>query len=136
MRPVKLRPVKPPVFGLRPAARARVPAAAALIAAALFAHPGAATAPPGSLTEGAIEHVRGVYLQQAIEIATVGTRTVRLTRMTRFRRCGLVRGIAEDFNGHLVEVVGREVADIGFVAGLVNTLDRCPPAALGRGPAD
>ena len=136
MRPVKLRPVKPPVFGLRPAARARVPAAAALIAAALFAHPGAATAPPSSLTEGAVEHVRGVYLQRAIEIATVGTRTVRLTRMTRFRRCGRVRGMAEDFNGHLVEVVGREVADIGFVAGLVNTLDGCPPAALGRGPAD
>ena len=136
MRPAQRRPLKHQIFGLWPAARARVPAAAALIAAALIAHPGDATAPPGSLTEGAIEHVRGVYLQQAIEIATVGTRTVRLTRMTRFRRCGRVRGLAEDFNGHLVEVVGREVAGIGFVAGLVNTLDGCPAAARGRGPTD
>ncbi|HEV2283249.1 MAG TPA: hypothetical protein VGX75_12755 [bacterium] len=106
---------------MRPSAFGRRPAAAALLAATLLAHPGAATALP-------IEHVRGIYLQRAIEIATVGTRTVRLTRMTRFRRCGLTRGTAEDFNGHLVDVAGRDVDGIGFVAGLVNTIDGCPPA--------
>ena len=129
--------MRPSAFGRWPAGGAQVAAAAALVAAALLAHPGAATGLPGSLTEGAVEHVRGIYLQQAIEIATVGARTVHLTRMTRFRRCGRIRGTAEDFNGHLVEVVGREVDGIGFVAGLVNTIDTCPPAAeLSRGPGD
>jgi hypothetical protein len=129
--------MRPPASGRRPAGGAHVAAAAALIAAALLAHPAAATTLPGSLTEGAIEHIRGTYLQRAIEIATVGARTVHLTRMTRFRRCGRVRGTAEDFNGHLVEVVGREVDGIGFVAGLVNTIDACPPAAeFSRGPGD
>jgi len=132
--------MRPPTFRRRPAAGAgipapgrRVPAAAALIAAIFLAHPEAVPAQPGGLTGGAIERIRGIYLQRAIEIATVGTTTVRLTRMTRFRRCGRVRGVAEDFNDHLVEVVGRDVEGIGFVAGLVNTLDGCvPPAALGR----
>lgn len=76
----------------------------------------------------AIERIHGIYLQQAIELATVGTRLILLTRMTRFRRCGRVRGIAQDFNNHLVEVAGREVPGFGFVAGLVNTVEGCMPA--------
>jgi|GEM_PF-1752416 len=75
-----------------------------------------------------VEHIRGIYLQRAIEIATVGTRTVRLTPMTRFRRCGRFRGVAQDFNDHLVEVTGREVEGIGFVAGFVNAIEGCSPA--------
>ena len=72
-----------------------------------------------------VEHLRGIYLQQAIEVATVGSRTVYLTRVTRFRRCGQFRGLAEDFNDHLVDVAGTEVSGIGFVAGLVNTIGGC-----------
>jgi hypothetical protein len=72
-----------------------------------------------------VEHVKGIYLQQAIEVATVGSRTVYLTRMTRFRRCGQFPGVAEDFNDHLVDVVGTEVSGVGFVAGLVNTIEEC-----------
>jgi hypothetical protein len=81
----------------------------------------AVSAAPGA----PVEHLRGIYLQQAIEVATVGSRTVYLTRMTRFRRCGQFRGLAEDFNDHLVDVAGTEVSGIGFVAGLVNTIERC-----------
>jgi hypothetical protein len=72
-----------------------------------------------------VEHVRGIYLQRAIEVATVGSRTVHLTRMTRFMRCGRFRGTAEDFNEHLVDAAGREVPGIGFVAGLVSTIEGC-----------
>ncbi len=83
-----------------------------------------------------VEHIRGIYLQRAVEIATVGTRTVRLTRMTRFRRCGRLRGIAEDFNRHLVDVTGREVDGVGFVAGFVNAIEGCAPGAGGGRGAD
>ena len=96
-------------------------AAVALGATLLFAHSGVETA----AGDGPVEHIRGIYLQQAIEIATVGTRTVRLTRMTRFRRCGRLRGAAQDFNDHLVEVTGREVEGFGFVAGFVNAIEGC-----------
>jgi hypothetical protein len=72
-----------------------------------------------------IEHLRGIYLQQAIELATVGTRTVLITRMTRFWRCGTGRGRADDFNGHLVDVAGREVPGLGFVAGIVDAIEGC-----------
>ena len=100
----------------------------AVVAAALVvARATAAGAPPAALPHGPIEHISGIYLQRAIEIATVGTRTVHLTRMTRFRRCGVLRGMAQDFNEHLVEVAGREVEGIGFVAGLVNTIEGCTP---------
>jgi hypothetical protein len=85
------------------------------------AMPAAATGQPAP----AVEHVRGIYLQRAIEVATVGSRTVRLTRMTRFERCGGLRGSAEDFNEHAVDVAGREVPGIGFVAGVVNALEGC-----------
>lgn len=81
----------------------------------------AVSAAPGA----PLEHVRGIYLQQAIEVATVGSRTVYLTRMTRFRRCGRFRGLAEDFNDHLVDVAGIEVPGVGFVAGLVSTIEGC-----------
>lgn len=83
----------------------------------------------GSLTSGPIERIHGIYLQQGVELATVGTRTVRLTRMTRFRRCGRLGAMAQDFNEHLVEVAGREVDGIGFVAGFVNAIESCPSAA-------
>lgn len=79
-----------------------------------------------------VEHIRGIYLQRAVEIATVGTRTVRLTRMTRFRRCGRFRGRAEDFNQHLVDVTGREVAGVGFVAAFVNAIEGCS-TSVGEG---
>ncbi len=79
----------------------------------------------------AIERLRGIYLQQAIELATVGDREVVLTRMTRFRKCGSRRGLAEDFNAHTVDVLGQQVAGIGFVAGIVNAIDDCPAAAPG-----
>ncbi|HEV2440042.1 MAG TPA: hypothetical protein VGX97_08270 [bacterium] len=77
---------------------------------------------------GPVEHIRGIYLQRAIEIATVGARTVRLTPMTRFRRCSRFRGRADDFNDHLVDVVGRDVEGVGFVAGFVNAIEGCSPA--------
>jgi hypothetical protein len=86
-----------------------------------------------------IEHIRGIYLQRAVEIATVGARTVRLTRMTKFRRCGRLRGVAEDFNHHLVDVTGREVDGVGFVAGFVNAIEGCAPGIRderGAGGAD
>lgn len=95
----------------------------------LLGCPGPVAAGPAVPTEGPIERVRGIYLQRAIELATVGTRTVRLTRMTRFRRCGRYRGQAQDFNNHLVEVTGREVDGVGFVAGYVNAIEGCPAAA-------
>jgi hypothetical protein len=79
-----------------------------------------------SQSAGPVEHARGIYLQQAIEIATVGPRVVRLTRMTRFTRCGRFRGAAQDFNGHLVDAVGRDVPGIGFVAGTITAIEGCP----------
>ena len=95
----------------------------------LLGGPGLLAAAPGDLTQGPIEHIRGIYLQRAIELATVGTRTIRLTRMTRFRRCGRFRGQAQDFNQHLVEVAGREIQGVGFVAGYVNAIEGCPATA-------
>jgi len=83
-----------------------------------------------------MEHIRGIYLQRSIETATVGARTVLLTRMTRFRRCGRFRGMAEDFNRHLVDVAGREVGGVGFVAGFVNAIEGCAPEVDGGRGAD
>lgn len=96
----------------------------------LLGCPSLLAAGPAPPVEGPIEHIRGIYLQRAIELATVGARTIRLTRMTRFRRCGRFRGQAEDFNKHLVEVAGREVEGVGFVAGYVNAIEGCPASAL------
>jgi len=114
--------VKP---GNRPRTNGRILATALLGAiaqtVALIPWGFAASASPGA----PVEHLRGIYLQQAIEVATVGSRTVYLTRMTRFRRCGQFRGLAEDFNDHLVDVAGTDVSGIGFVAGLVNTTQGC-----------
>jgi hypothetical protein len=95
--------------------------AAIVQAVALILWERTAFAAPGA----PVEHLRGIYLQQAIEVAAVGSRTVYLTRMTRFRRCGQFRGLAEDFNDHLVDVAGTEVSGVGFVAGLVNTIEGC-----------
>lgn len=81
-------------------------------------------APRGALAE-AIERVRGNYLQQAVELATIDDRLVLLTRMTRFLRCGTRRGMAEDYNNHIVEVVGINVPDLGFVAGIVDSIEGC-----------
>jgi hypothetical protein len=100
-----------------------------LLAVLMLPLPGAAAAAPADAVGSSIRHLRGIYLQQAIEIATVGTTTVRLTRMTKFRRCGRFRGTAEDFNGHVVDVAGREVEGIGFVAGIVDAIEGCSAAA-------
>lgn len=81
---------------------------------------------------GPIEHLRGIYLQQAIEVATIGDRPILLTRMTKFWRCGTRRGLAEDYNGHIVEVVGRDVPGIGFVAGIVNAVEGCEAEIRGH----
>ncbi len=78
------------------------------------------------------ERIRGIYLQQAVEFATLGARLVRLTRMTRFRRCGTHRGLPEDFNDHIVEVLGREVPGFGFVAAIVNAVEGCERQGAGR----
>ncbi|HEV2358944.1 MAG TPA: hypothetical protein VGZ23_15230 [bacterium] len=126
--------------------RGALTAGAAFLTAMLIATGGPAPAPAETLlvvsaggavrsagdADDSIERILGVYLQQAIELATVGTRTVLLTRMTRFRRCGRGRGTADEFNGHLVEVVGREVPGFGFVAGLVNTVEGCMPESAGE----
>jgi len=121
------------------AGRARIPRrATAVAAAALLASLAALLDPPAAgARPSPVEHVRGIYLQRAIELATVGTRTVLITRMTRFWRCGSRRGTAEEFNDHLVDVAGREVADLGFVAGIVDSIDGCTPAAgRSRGTAE
>ncbi len=86
------------------------------------------SAPPA----GRIERIRGIYLQQAVEFATLGDRLVRLVRMTRFRRCGTRRGLPEDFNDHIVEVLGREVPGFGFVAAIVNAVEGCERQPTGR----
>ncbi len=76
-----------------------------------------------------VERLRGVYVQQAVELAAVGDRLVVLSRMTRFVRCGTRRPLAEDLNQHMVEVLGREVPGVGFVAGIINAIEGCeiPP---------
>lgn len=120
-------------------ARGRRAAHAGLVAIGLLLSGGIfdGTAAQGSTAPEAstgITHVRGIYRQRAIEIATVGTHVIYLTRMTRFRRCGRFRGVAEDFNDHLVDVAGRDVPGLGFVAGLVNTIEGC--ARPGGRPSD
>lgn len=86
-----------------------------------------ACVPSVAASTSPIERVVGVYLQQAIELATVGDRPIYLTRMTSFRVCGHRGALAEDFNEHLVEVIGRRIPRVGFVAGIVNAVDRCTP---------
>lgn len=103
-------------------------AGALVLLAALAAAPGMT---PGSAA-AAIERLRGNYLQQAVELASVDGRLVRLTRMTRFRRCGDRRGLAEEFNEHVVEVLGQQVPGVGFVAGIVNAVEGCETRAAGR----
>jgi hypothetical protein len=94
-------------------------------------------AAPGPLTEGPVERIRGIYLQRSIQTATVGEQKILLTRMTRFRKCGNLRALAQDFNEHIVEVTGRNVDGIGFVAGFVNAIEGCSPAtAFTRGPGE
>jgi hypothetical protein len=101
----------------------------AMVAAAAWGGAAAAWAGPDG---GPVERLRGIYLQQAIELATVGDRLILLTRMTSFRKCGGPHGIAEDYNAHTVEVLGRDVPGIGFVAGVVDATDGCRPPAAGR----
>lgn len=81
------------------------------------------------------ERLRGIYLQQEVELATVDDRPILLTRMTKFRRCGSRRGMAEDFNDHVVEVLGRDVPGVGFVAGIVDAVEGCE-TQTGRQPRD
>jgi hypothetical protein len=104
-----------------------VPALIALSAILAIAHLGVSTDP-------LIERIQGVYVQQAIELATVGDRLVRLTRMTRFERCRTRRPRAEDLNEHTVEVLGLDVPGIGFVAGIVNAIEGCESRAAGQPP--
>lgn len=77
----------------------------------------------------AFERFQGVYLQQAVEVATVGDRMVLLTRFTRFKKCGGARGLAEEYNDHTVEILGRETPGVGFVAGIVNLVEGCRPTS-------
>lgn len=94
-------------------------------------------ATPGALTDGPVERIRGIYLQRSIQTATVDERLILLTRMTRFRKCGNLRAIAQDFNEHVVEVTGRNVEGVGFVAGFVNAVEGCSPAtAFTQGPGE
>jgi hypothetical protein len=102
-----------------------VPALLALSAIVAMAGWGGSADPP-------VERIQGIYLQQAIELATVGDRPVRLTRMTRFERCRTRRPIAEDLNEHVVEVFGLDVPGLGFVAGIVNATEGCEPHAAGQ----
>jgi len=90
----------------------------------------AAASPAWIATSGAppIERLQGVYLQQAVEVATVGDRMVLLTRFTRFKKCGGIRGMAEEYNDHTVEILGRETPGVGFVAGVVNLIEGCTSA--------
>lgn len=91
-----------------------------------------ATAGWGGSADLPVEHIQGIYLQQAVEFATVGARLVRLTRMTRFERCRTRRPQPQDLNEHPVEVLGLDVPGIGFVAGIVNATEECEPRADGH----
>jgi hypothetical protein len=101
-----------------------VPALIALSAIMAIARWGGSADPP-------VERIQGIYVQQAIELAAVGDRLVRLTRMTRFERCITRRPRAEDLNGHIVEALGLDVPGVGFVAGIVNVIEGCEPGAAG-----
>ncbi len=79
----------------------------------------------GGLGIPPLEHLRGVYLQQGVELAAVGNRLVIVTRMTRFTRCGMRHPLAEDLNEHTVEVLGTELPGVGFIAGIVNAVEGC-----------
>ncbi len=103
-----------------------------LLAAACCAAALAIWASPRPAPAQRIERLRGIYLQRAIELATVDDRLIRLTRMTKFRRCGTGRGMAEDYNDHIVEVLGVTVPGLGFVAGIVDAVEGCDRAAAGR----
>jgi hypothetical protein len=83
-----------------------------------------------------VERFPGIYLQQAVEVATVGDRMVIENRYTRFKKCGGVRGLAEEYNDHVVEILGRETVGVGFVAGVVNLIEGCAlPSAPAPRPA-
>ena len=88
----------------------------------------------GGSTDPLIERIQGLYVQQAIELATVGDRLVRLTRMTRFERCRTRRPRAEELNEHSVEVLGLDVPGIGYVAGIVNAIEGCEAHAEDQAP--
>jgi hypothetical protein len=45
--------------------------------------------------------------------------------MTRLRRCGTEWGLAEDFNKHILEVLGITMPGLGFVAGGVDAAEGC-----------
>jgi hypothetical protein len=76
-----------------------------------------------------VERFQGIYLQQAVEVATVGDRMVIENRYTRFKKCGGTRGLAEEYNDHTVEILGRDTLGVGFVAGVVNLIDGCRPSS-------
>jgi len=88
----------------------------------------------GGSTDPLIERIRGLYVQQALELATVGDRLVRLTRMTRFERCRTRRPRADELNEHIVEVLGLDVPGIGYVAGIVNANEGCESHAAVQVP--
>ena len=90
------------------------------------------TAGWGGSADLPFERIQGIYQQQAVELATVGVRLVRLTRMTRFERCLTGRPSPEDLNEHPVDVLGLDVPGIGFVAGIVNATEGCEPRADGH----
>jgi hypothetical protein len=83
-----------------------------------------------------LERIRGVYLQQSVELAAVGNRLVMVTRMTRFTRCGMRHPLAEDLNEHTVEVLGIDLPGVGFIAGIVDAVEGCEDtsARLQMGP--
>lgn len=79
-----------------------------------------------------VERIQGIYLQQAVELATVGVRLVRLTRMTRFELCRTRRPRSQDLNEHPVEVLGLDVPGVGFVAGVVTATEGSEPRVDGH----
>ncbi len=79
----------------------------------------------GGLDVPPLERVRGVYLQQGVELAAVGNRLVIVTRMTRFTRCGMRHPLAEDLNEHTVEVLRIDLPGVGFIAGIVDAVEGC-----------
>lgn len=85
----------------------------------------------GGSADTPFERIQGIYLQHAIELAAVGDRLVRLTRMTRFEWCRTRRPRAEELNEHIVEVLGVDVPGVGFVAGIVNATEGCEPRTSG-----
>ena len=91
---------------------------------------GAAPAWVATSDTPAVDRFQGIYLQQAVEVATVGDRVVIENRYTRFKKCGGRRGLAEEYNDHTVEILGRDTLGVGFVAGVVNLIEGCTSTSV------